>query len=278
MVVPRGKAPVAVVRRLLKLGIKIGSFYLIIMVLIDTTLGRTALLFFALLGSVWAAPDYSGYARLLDAYVSEGGVDYNTWAGNANDVAALDQFLGEMSAVKIADLSPSEQKAFYINLYNAGMLQAVFRNYPLKSVKQIGFLPFSIFKKNFIRLGDRKLSLDTIEKEILLKDYFDPRIHFAVNCASESCPPLRAEPYCGPHLDAQLDEQTRLFAESPRAARVDSQRKRIAFSELFKWYADDFGVENPAAFLNRYRKVLLPLDYAKDWIDYDWSLNSLNEN
>jgi hypothetical protein len=213
------------------------------------------------------------YARLLGAYVAEDGVQYSKWVQNEADVQALDAVLTNWAQVDVAALERSERKAFYINLYNAGMLQAVLKNYPLKSVKNIGFLPFSIFKKKFIALGNDEVSLDHVEKGILLKEYFDPRIHFAVNCASESCPPLRAEPYVGERLDEQLDEQTRLFAASDRAARVDAAKGRIAYSELFKWYADDFGVKNPATFLNRYRASKLSESDSVTWIDYDWSLN-----
>ena len=223
--------------------------------------------------SLSAAPDYSDYARLLETYVAGDGVRYAAWAQEPGDVAKLKTFVTQLGEAEIDALSKEGQMALYINLYNAAMLQAVFDHYPIKSVKEIGLLPFSIFKKKFIPLGDGRVSLDEVEKGILLKTYFDPRIHFAVNCASESCPPLRAEPYCGERLEVQLDEQTRLFAQSDRAAIVDSAKRRVAYSELFKWYADDFSVENPAQFLNRYREPDLPVEYSVGWIDYDWSLN-----
>jgi hypothetical protein len=229
--------------------------------------------FLAALTSVHAKVDYASYAELLQKYVEADGLRYAAWVADSNDIKALDRVLSDWAQVQVAQLASKEQKAFYINLYNAGMLQAVLQRYPIKSVKNIGLIPFSIFKKDFIELGGQTLSLDDIEKGILLKDFFDPRIHFAVNCASVSCPPLRAEPYRRESLDAQLDEQTRLFAASDRAARVDSTRNRTAYSELFKWYADDFGVENPADFLNHYREGLLPVGFDVTWIDYDWSLN-----
>lgn len=213
------------------------------------------------------------YADLLQTYVKADGVAYEEWVSNPADVKALDAVLSEWAQVDVAALHASEQKAFYINLYNAAMLQAVLKHYPLKSVKEIGFLPFSIFKKKYISLGGIDVSLDHIEKGILLKEYFDPRIHFAVNCASESCPPLRAEPFIGARLNEQLNEQTRLFAESRRAARMNGKSTSIAYSELFKWYADDFGVKSPAEFLNRYRVSKLSESAPVAWIDYDWSLN-----
>lgn len=224
--------------------------------------------------SLQAAPNYTEYARLLKTYVESDGVRYKDWAEKSADIRALREVVSELGQSNVDALSKAEQKALYINLYNASMLQAVLDNYPLKSVKEIGFLPFSIFKKNFIPLGDAEVSLDDVEQGILLKQYFDPRIHFAINCASESCPPLRAEPFVGKRLDAQLDEQTRLFAGSDRAARVNAKRGAIVYSELFKWYADDFAVKNPATFLNRYRTSMLSENAVVAWIDYDWSLNA----
>ncbi len=224
--------------------------------------------------SLQAAPDYTNYARLLDTYVADDGVRYADWVRNEADVAALDQVLESFDETQLDGLSKDAQKAFYINLYNAGMLQAVVDHYPLKSVKGIGFLPFSIFKKKYISLGGNDVSLDHIEKGILLKKYFDPRIHFAVNCASESCPPLRAEPFVGERLNEQLNEQTRLFADSRRAARMNGKSASIAYSELFKWYADDFDVKSPAIFINRYRASKLSESAFVAWIDYDWSLNA----
>ena len=219
-----------------------------------------------------AATKKKNYERLLKAYVKPNGVDYKAWSSNSADLQALDDYLKTAAKEDLSTFTAAEEKAFYINLYNAGMLQAVFKNYPIASVKEIGD-PFSIFKKKFIQQGNRQLSLDDIEKGILLKKHFDPRLHFAVNCASESCPALRAEPFNAERLEAQLDEQTRLFANSSRAARIDHKGKRIQYSELFNWYAKDFSVKTPSDYLSRYRTKALPSRYKVDWIKYDWSLN-----
>lgn len=235
---------------------------------------RFVCLFGAVLSSAAAKVDYSDYARLLDRYVEPDGVRYEAWASHAGDRAALDQFLAAASKVDVPALSVEAQKAFYINLYNAAMLQAVFDHWPIDSVKEIGLLPFSIFKRDFIEQGERRLSLDDVEKEILLQEYFDPRIHFAVNCASESCPPLRGEPFVAAKLDAQLEEQTRAFAASGRAVQVDRDAGRVELSRIFKWYADDFGAAGSVAYLNRYRDAPLPRDLEVDWMHYDWALNA----
>jgi hypothetical protein len=222
-------------------------------------------------------PDYSEYNRLLKTYVVGDKVRYEAWVESDEDVAALKAFVEQLSKTDVDSLTESDQAAFYINLYNALMLRTVIDRYPINSVRTIGLLPFSIFKKNLIQLADREVSLDEIEKGILLKDYFDPRIHFAVNCASQGCPPLRAEPFIGNRLNEQLEEQARLFAESTRAAQVDEKKRNAAYSALFKWYAGDFGVDNPANYLNQYRSIPLPTNYTVDWIPYDWTLNDAKE-
>lgn len=221
-----------------------------------------------------ASVNYTDYAALLSEYVNESGIAYAEWFDDKEDLAKLESVLADFSSVEVSALNRSEQKAFYINLYNAGMIQAVFEAYPIDSVKDIGLIPFSVFKKDFIEQGTRLLSLDGIEKEILLKEYPDPRIHFAVNCASESCPPLRVEPFVGDRLEAQLDDQTRGFANSERALQIDPESGKHAYSSLFDWYAKDFGVKHPGEYLNRYREVALNLQSDFKWIPYDWSLNT----
>lgn len=234
-----------------------------------------ALLSWALACSAQAEVDYREYARLLQQYVQPAGVQYAEWAAEPTDTAALDRMLQDFAQVAVAELPRDSQKAFYLNLYNAAMLQAVLQHYPLQSVRSIGLIPFSIFKREFIAQGGRQLSLDAVEKGILLQDYFDPRIHFAVNCASVSCPPLRAEPFVAAQLEAQLEQQTRAFADSAHAAQLDAAARSVAYTELFKWYADDFPGTQPAEYLNRWRCAPLPLDYEIRWIPYDWSLNAL---
>ena len=218
-------------------------------------------------------PNYLVYAQLLNNYSTAEGVDYARWSEQADHIVALNHFVAQLGQSDVQALPHCQQKALYINLYNAAMLQAVLQHYPIKSVKEIGLFPLGIFKQNFIRLGDKQLSLDSIEKGILLTHFSDLRIHFAVKCASESCPPLRSKPYTGSELDVQLEQQTRLFANSTRAARLDVSGQTIAYSQLFKWYQQDFQVHNPAEYLNLFRHKALPTAYKTDWINYDWSLN-----
>ena len=219
-------------------------------------------------------PDYTEYGRLLATYVEPTGVDYAAWAANEGDVNALDRVLETFAGVNAEGLEPDARMAFYINLYNAGMLQAVFEAYPIDSVTT--FLPdFGIFKKPFILQGGRKLSLDAVEKGILLADYPDePRIHFAVNCASRSCPPLRDEPYTAAKLEAQLEAQTRQFLNSEHGVRLALRERKVYVSALFNWYADDFPGDSPLAYIQPYYEGRLPRRLEVAFMDYDWSLNT----
>jgi len=220
-----------------------------------------------------AEPGYAEYGSLLDEYVTGDGVRYEAWHRSEEDRNRLDRVLDSWSTVDPAALDDAEATAFLINLYNAAMIDLVLEEYPLNSVREIGLQPFAVFRKDVIALNGEPVSLDTIEKGILLEEYFDPRIHFAVNCASVSCPPLRREPFTGKALEDQLEEQTRAFAGSPHAAREGPDGETTFYSELFNWYADDFPGEDPATYLNRYREKKLPVGNEIGWIDYDWSLN-----
>ncbi|MGF1451451.1 MAG: DUF547 domain-containing protein [Opitutales bacterium] len=231
---------------------------------------------FLLVGVAKAQPEgYEAYARLLDRYVHEDGVAYAEWHASPSDVRALDEVLEAFGRTDVAALSEDAQMAFYINLYNAAMLQAVMDAYPVSSVTDIK-PDFGVFKRQFIELQGRSLSLDQVEKGILLERWDEPRIHFAVNCASESCPPLRGEPFTAAELDTQLQEQTVAFANSQRAVTADSKAKTLRFNAIFSWYADDFPGEKPTAYVNRFRENKLSRKWKVEYKDYDWSLNAAN--
>ena len=233
--------------------------------------------FFSLLASGsllgGTTPDYSTYNALLQKYSRPDGVLYASWHASQSDRKRLTEVLNDFGSVPYEDLTSAEATAFLINLYNAAMIDQVLQSYPIDSVQSIGVLPFSVFRTNSITLNGRPVSLDTIEKEILLKEYPDPRIHFAINCASKSCPPLRSEAFVPDQLDQQLDEQARLFANSPHAVKTG---KSAAYSQLFQWYDQDFPGNHPADYLNKYRDSPLPTNSSVEWIEYDWSLNEAN--
>ena len=139
--------------------------------------------------------DNSLYDRLLKQYVNQGMVDYR---GIKNEEAILDQYLKVLENTDPRKLSRSEQFAFYVNAYNAWTIKLILSAYPgLKSIKELGSFLSTPWKKKIARIDGEVLTLDAIEHEILRKQFKDPRVHFAVNCASQGCPPLRSEPYQG---------------------------------------------------------------------------------
>ncbi|MGJ8671747.1 DUF547 domain-containing protein [Rubritalea sp.] len=221
--------------------------------------------------AVLNAQDYTSYNELLKKYAKPSGVNYDAWSANTSDKAALDTVLGEWAKIDSSKLKMKDQAAFRINLYNASMVDVVLDHYPLESVTKIG-KAFSIFDKNFVMTPKGKISLNSLEKKTLLRDFPDARVHLAVNCASISCPPLRNEAFEGNKLEAQLNEQAAKFADSDHAVIVKGST--AYYSELFNWYASDFKTQNPATFLNKYRTKKLSTTLKKDWIKYDWGLNT----
>ena len=222
-----------------------------------------------------ASEDWSEvFERLLQTYVEPGGVDYEAWSENADDLAALESVTKTIAGTKVGDLSHDARLAFYLNAYNAWILQLVLDAYPIESVKEIGLIPFSVFFLKKVSIAGEKMTLNHLEKGIIIEEFREPRIHFSINCASRSCPPLGTKIFRGPHLEQQMEKATSEFANSDKAARVDHTGKRVELVEIFKWYEEDFEQAGGAVkFLNGYRTEPIPVDYAVGFYDYDWSLN-----
>ena len=228
-----------------------------------------------LMASAGSGVDHSLYGGLLKKYVQNGQVDY---AGIQSERAALDQYLDLLQRVDIKSLSTDEQFAFYANAYNAWTIKLILTKYPdISSIKSLGIFNTGPWKKKVVRLKGQTVSLDHIEHEILRPRFKDPRVHFAINCAAKSCPPLSSEPYSGDKLDRQLDDSTRAFINNPDSYRLEGQNLYI--SRIFKWFAEDFN-EDPLSFFRKYAtgefKRNLDTNSAKiqiKYLDYDWSLN-----
>ncbi len=216
------------------------------------------------------------------------------YAGFAADRTALRAYLDSLSAVPpaaFADWPRAERQAFLINAYNAFTVELILTRYPdLKSIKDLGSLLNSPWKPKWIALLGAKVSLDDIEHAMLRKrgDYDDPRVHFAVNCASIGCPALREEAFVASRLDAQMDEQTLRFISDRTRNRFNAQRGRLELSKIFDWYGEDFrlghrGIASLQAFAGRYADQLAdgPVDRERirsgtvdiAFADYDWALN-----
>jgi len=194
------------------------------------------------------------------------------------DEVLLDQYLKILEETDIDKLSWNDQFAFYINAYNAWTIKLILSAYPgIQSIKELGSLFRTPWKRKIARIGGGIMSLDTIEHEILRPRFKDPRVHFAVNCASRSCPPLRWEPYRGDILDRQLTEMTEAFINDPRHNRL--QNSTLYVSSIFKWYSEDFD-EDIVGFFRKYARGDLEVRLKKQageiqirYLDYDWSLN-----
>jgi hypothetical protein len=225
--------------------------------------------------------DHAGWGGLLERHVAllDGGKASRVrYAGMARERAELKLYLEALSATPRAEFdgwTRPEQIAFLINAYNAFMVEKVLQRYPdIRSVWEFGKLFGNPFKDEFFSLLGRKASLDWIEHEMLRKNYRDPRIHYAVNCASVGCPMLRPEPYVGTKLEEQLEDQARRFLSD--ASRNRYRDGRLEVSKIFDWYKEDF--EPRDAYFARYA-ALLGADAASvraarmTFLDYDWALN-----
>src|SRR5437867_3555968 len=160
-------------------------------------------------GSVPGEPDYAVWDRLLAKYYEPAhGMDYAHL--KANDSAALQQLRQSLGRAAVSSLTPKQQLAYWINLYNVNVVTTVVEHYPVPSIRDISTDPIirlNVFKKERVPLGDTKISLDDVENARIRAAFHDPRIHFAIHCAAKSCPPIRMEPYSGDRIDAQLDDQ-----------------------------------------------------------------------
>ncbi len=242
--------------------------------------------------------DYRAYASLLRTHLRDGRVDYARLKAGRQDLDAVVRAFGDVSAHEVHAWSRPQQIAFWINAYNTFTLRAIVDHYPIEGSR------FSLHPRNSIRQIDgvwtslawkaagQTVTLDDIEHRILRPTFREPLVHFAVNCASVSCPPLAPEPYRAITLEAQLHAAARRFLASPLGLTL--RGTRLSVSSIFKWYGDDF--------VERYGNVVAgagaPVDRAVlgvvatfgpadaravaetgrariGFLSYDWSLNDL---
>jgi hypothetical protein len=193
----------------------------------------------------------------------------------AKDRAALKAYLDTLSGGREAEFrawSKPQRMAFLVNAYNAFTVELILANYPVKSIKDIGNDVFSNrWKKKFFRLFGQDSYLDQIEHEMLRKPgaYDEPRVHFALNCASVGCPMLREEAYVAERLEAQLEDQARRFLSDRSRNRYANGRLEV--SKIFDWFKEDFAPREK--FLERYAAQLGGTSAQVSFLDYDWTLN-----
>lgn len=260
-----------------------------------------ALVLSVVMTPLWALDhQHAAWTSLLSRHVAwneqetASTVDYG---GFLRDRAALSSYLKDLTAVSQSEFggwTQAERRAFLINAYNAWTVELILTRYPkLKSIRDLGSLFRSPWKQQFFTLLGKPQTLDGVEHGLLrgAKDFDDPRIHFAVNCASIGCPALRPEAFRPGDLDQQLEDQTRRFLRDRGRNRFDAEAGTLYLSSIFDWYANDFdlpfrGASSRATFLTLYRDEL-GIDAATaaklaageievEFLDYDWSLNRSN--
>lgn len=231
-------------------------------------------------GAAIAAP--SAYGRLLARHVRPGRigdvdlsvVDYAVLARDPDYAAALRDLA---AADPDALASEADRFAFWINAYNLLAIRTVVDHYPVSGIRDVGSFLFPVWKREAGKVAGRPVSLDHVEHAVLRPRFRDPRVHFAIVCASVSCPDLRAEAYDGARLDEQLDDAVRRFVANPAKGVAVGGTVRV--SSIFRWFADDFGPAGVVAFLKARMEPAAASRLAGlrdgdlDWIDYDWSLN-----
>ncbi len=219
--------------------------------------------------SLYAAPVSDKYAKLLTASVCESGVNYELLTSSPHLTETEKEFLA-VSKEEFLSWNESEQIAWYSNLYNFYTIKLIVDHYPLKSINKIG----KPWDKKIVPLFGKKVSLNHVEHEILRKDFYEPRIHFALNCASIGCPPLRTAPFTGNNLSLELDEMALTFLTDKNRNRLDG--KALYLSKIFQWYGDDFNKAHGS--YEKYVKKVLGIEkkVKVKFLEYDWNLNSSN--
>ena len=211
--------------------------------------------------------DHAAWDKILKTYVdANGDVDYKSLKDNREELQKYLKYLSGMQPND--DWSVQELLAFYINLYNAYTVDLIVENYPVKSIKDIS----GAWTKAIVPIGNRTLSLGGIENGVLRK-MNEPRIHFAINCASVSCPKLLNEAYTAGKINEQLDKATREFINSEKNQISENSLK---LSSIFDWYKGDYlinGNESVIDFINPYTDIEISKNATIDYLDYNWNLN-----
>lgn len=236
--------------------------------------------------------DHSAYARIFDAYITDGSVDYAKLKPRREALGQYVKMLESLSRANYEEMSRDEKIAFWINAYNAAAVKLIVDHYPLR--KRLGWKALAypensiqqipnVWDRKVLEVFDEPLSLNHIEHQILRKEFHDPRVHFALVCASLGCPVLRSEPYQGDKLDTQLNKQVRGFLADPKKARYDEPDDTLYLSPIFKWFRKDF--ESAGGILS-FVKTHSP-EKAKEkisdkteieWLKYNWNLNERMRN
>ena len=212
------------------------------------------------------APQHDLWDQLLRQFVSSTGkVNYKGFKAKS---AELDTYLKALSENPIqTSWSRNEKMAYWINAYNAFTVKLIVDNYPISSIMKLD--NGKPWDRKWIKLGDQTYSLNDIEHKILRPQYKDARIHFAVNCAAKSCPPLLHRAWTAETLNRYFNQQAKAFINNPAFNSIAADK--IALSKIFEWYKEDFG--DLITYLNKYSTTKINPEAEITFIEYDWNLN-----
>jgi hypothetical protein len=222
-------------------------------------------------------PSHELWDSLLSRYVSsEGKVNYPGFLESEQELDAYLELLNSMPP-DTSQWSESEQLAYWINAYNAFTIKLIVDNYPIQSIQDLHpfpYIPFfhTVWHKKLFRINGLPISLDHIEHALLRVQFEEPRIHFAINCASVSCPPLFNRAYQPHLLDKQLENAARGFMGNPEFNQIGPDQLRL--SSIFQWFQGDFTRKGSlVAYIQHYTEIPLSENIDIDYLPYDWRLN-----
>lgn len=242
---------------------------------------------------------YAGWDSALHKYVNgKGEVNYRDWKTDRQSLDSFLQAASEVTAGDCAQMSKNEKLALWINLYNAFTAKQVLDHYPIQrsgfnlyptsSIRQID----GVWDKYRVACCGRNVTLSEIENKILRGEFGEPLIHFAINCASHSCPKLMNRAYKGPTLEKDLNEASRAFVTDPTRNRIDVRSRKVELSKIFDWFGDDFKARYSAPALSGRsakesavinfvlanvqgsdKELISSNKFSLGYLPYDWSLN-----
>ncbi|MEN9020484.1 MAG: DUF547 domain-containing protein [Verrucomicrobiales bacterium] len=216
------------------------------------------------------------YEALLQKHVTAQGVNYAAWNASAADKKQLATVISAIGKEHLSGKSKDAQLAFYLNAYNAHILDQILKEYPTDGPGGGGlFGRNKFFKRSNLLVAGKKTSFTALENDVIRPTFKEPRIHFALNCASASCPPLHPEAFRGSSLDATLTALTKAFvSKNPKGVKPIGWKK-VAISKIFDWYEEDFKAAGGAlAYINQYRNTKLSKGTKVSFQSYSWKLNA----
>lgn len=234
-------------------------------------------------GNAFADFDHSHekWDQILKQYtIKNGNQVYFKYKELKKNEGELNSYLAQLELLSKEEFSTfnrDQKLAFWINAYNAYTIQIILKHYPVKSIKDIssGWLSSGPWKKDFVNLFGKKISLDNIEHDTIRKEFDEPRIHFAVNCASIGCPSLLQEAFVATKLDTQLDKAAQNFLQNKSKNYIKGNT--LYLSKIFDWYGSDFDQKYGGHKKYVVKTLNLPQnEYEVEFNDYDWNLNELN--